>query len=301
MYTLNGQNLTNFNFIPTKQSGSDLALSGFLDMPERLGKCFHSWPGQHGVEPYTSASDIRFGGRDLSLFGHIVGADRDEAVGKLASLYSAINAFGGLVPLATDWGTFQVYVKDPIIGDYLTDGILKVTMPFREPSPNILGLMPPSTVNNDFGIDGILFSTMGMVLIGLESDRYNRSATKTIPLTSYQKEGWSIGKAGESKVTLKLFIKQPTFVTFKTAIGNLYAIWSAPGERNLIIPDDLQRRVFACEGFEVTNIRNDNGWYALIDIPLIESQQPQPVYFLTDNQGNYITDNLNNKILLKWQ
>lgn len=301
MYTLNGQNLANFNFIPTKQSGSDLALSGFLDMPERLGKCFHSWPSKNGVEPFTSANEIRFGGRDLSLFGHIVAANRDEAVGKLANLYNAINSFGGLVPLTTDWGTFQVYVKDPIIGDYLSEGILKVTIPFREPAPVMQGILPPSTINNEFGIDGILFSTMGMVLIGLEGDRYNRTATKTIPLTSYQKEGWSIGKTGESKLILKLFIKQPTFATFKTAIGNLYAIWSAPGERNLIVPDDLQRRVFACEGFTISNIRKDNGWYGFIDIPLIESQQAQPIYFLGDNLGNYITDNLNNKILLKWQ
>jgi len=301
MYKLNGINLATYNFIPTKQSGSDLALSGFLDMPSRTGKCFHNWPGQHGVEPYTSVNEIRFGGRDLSLFGHIVASSREQAVERLANLYSAIDGFGGLVPLATDCGSFQVYVKEAIVGEYKAEGILKVTIPFREPIVQLWGIMPPATVNNDYGIDGIAWSTMGVVLIGIEGDRYNRAQSKGADITAYAKEGWSIGKTGESKLILKLFLKQPTYQTFLAAIGNLYSIWSQPGERNLITTDDVHRRVFACEGFSVTDIRNDDGWYGMVEMPLIESQLSGVATYLGDNQGNYITDNLNNKILLKWQ
>lgn len=301
MYKLNNIDLASFNFIPTKQSGSDLALSGFLDMPERLGKCFHNWPGQNGVEPYTSSSEIRFGGRDLSLVGHIVASNREQAVARLASLYKAIDGFGGLVPLATDFGTFQVYVKDAIVGEYRSDGILKVTIPLREPVVQLWGIMPPATINNEYGIDGIAWSTIGSVLIGIDGDRYNRVAGKGADLTAYRFEGWSIGKRDVSKVVLKLFINQPTYNTFKSAIGNLMAIWSQPGERNLITTDDVHRRVFACEGFSVTDIRNDDGWYGMINIPLVESQVASVATYLADNAGNIITDNLNNKILLKWQ
>jgi len=301
MYKLNNIDLTTYSFVPTKQNGSDLALSGFLDLPARLGKCFHDWPGQHGVEPYTRADEIRLGGRDLSLLGHIVGVDREDCAGKLNDLYNAINSWNALVPLSCDWGTFQVYVKEPVIGDYLGSGIMKVTIPMREPMPIISGILPPSSDGNEFGIDGIKWATVGGVLVSLEGDRYNRTATKEINFTAYQKEAYSIGKTGESKITLKLFIKQSTFAAFKIAITSLQVLFIQPGERNLIIEDDLQRRVFACNGMQVTDIRNDNGWYGMVNVELMQSQLPQELTFLGDNQGNYITDNLNNKILVQWQ
>ena len=303
-YTLNSIDLkTTIGFIPLQRSDSTLALTGFLDMPERLGKCFHDWGMIHGIEPYTSPSDIRFGGRDLSLYGVIIGTSKEDCAYKVNALNTLINSFTGLVPLSCDYGIFQVYVNAAVTGEYLGDNGIQygvgITIPFREPVVDISGTIPAS--DGDLDIDGISFSALGAVLITFTGDRWHRPAPKSSELTAYFSEGYKITKTEALKLGIRLLIQQPTFELFKSKIQGLYALFSAPGERNLLVKDDLFRRVFACSGFKVSELKNiNNSFYGFVDIELMQAGLATEPMYLGDNLGNYITDNLNNKILVSW-
>jgi hypothetical protein len=81
MYILGGVNLSQFSFTAIRQDDSDVGLSGFLNMPARLGDTSFSWANDIGIEPYVSAADIELGGfsgRDLSLTGVITGDGHDQ-------------------------------------------------------------------------------------------------------------------------------------------------------------------------------------------------------------------------------
>jgi len=299
-YLIHGYNIqTKWGIIAIKPNNSDLALSGFLDLPARLGKCYHSWGATHGVEPYTNASEIRLGGRDLVLLGAIMGANRQECIEKLNAFYKYINDLNSLIEFASPYSAHQVYVKEPVIGEYLGETGLRIMVTMREPEPVVDGSIPQPT--GEYGIDGIDWSSFGAVLISLEGDRRNRPSGKDASFTAYRKEGWGITKTEAGKLNMKLYIKQSTYQDFANKIGGLQQLFIKPGERNLIVKEDLQRRVFACNGFKVTDIRNNDGWYGMVQIELIESQIPQIITYLADNAGNYIIDNSNNKILIKWQ
>lgn len=300
-YFLGGTNLSTFGFIPGHQPGSNLALSGFLDMPARLGKCFHDWASEVGIEPYTSASEIRFGGRDLSLTGAIIGTGKKDCIDKLAALQGLISSFTTLVNLTSDkWGTFQVYVHGDIQGDYLGEKGLKITIPFREPVVDLSGIYPAGTPDNEYGFDGISFADLGGVLTEFNGDRRNITAPKGFETTDWFKEGYRITKREASKLHIQIFISQSDFNAFRTKIKSLYQLFKAPGERNLIVKDDLYRRVFACDGFKVSKLNKRNAkFYGLVDIDLMQVGTAQSQwYYLADNAGNLITDNLNNKIIV---
>lgn len=299
-YSLNNINLTTLcNFIPGKQEKSNLALAGFMDMPSRLGKCFNdSWKSIHGVEPYTSAEEIRFGGRDLSLTGTIIGINKDDLAIKLKTLTDWINTFTGLVPLTSDkWGTFMVLVNEPILGVRIGQMGLKITIPMREPIVDLSGSLPAA--DGDLGFDGISFDSLGGVLFSADGDRWNRTAPKSQELTAWYNEGYRITKTEAPKLNMKVFLKQPTFFQFRNKVKGLYALFSKPGERNMIIKDDLYRRVFACSGFKITGLNNRTGsFYGALEIELIQAGKATQLTYLADNFGNIVTDNLNNKILV---
>lgn len=299
-YSLNNINLTILcNFIPGKQDKSNLALAGFMDMPARLGKCFNdNWKSIHGVEPYTSAEEIRFGGRDISLTGTIIGLNKDDLANKLKSLTDLINSFTGLVPLTSEkWGTFMVLVNEPISGVRIGQIGLRITIPMREPIVDLSGTLPAS--DGDMGFDGISFSALGGVLLSLDGDRWNRTAPKSQELTAWFNEGYRITKTEAPKLNMKVFLRQPTFFQFRNKVKGLYAIFSKPGERNMIIKDDLYRRVFACSGFKIKGLNSrNNSFYGTLEIELIQTGLASQLTYLGDNQGNIITDNLNNKILV---
>ena len=143
-YTLNGTPLSDFGFIPGRAPGSNLAIEGCWDFPARMGKTYHDWDDGHGVEPYVEAEEMRFEGRNIRLHGYVKGLDRNDSVNKLNALYYFIEDFIGLVTLSCDWGDFSLYVREEIKAKYQGDGIIKLTIEFREPNPDLIQLIPPA-------------------------------------------------------------------------------------------------------------------------------------------------------------
>lgn len=299
-YILDGVNLnTEYGFYPGRHDNSSLGLAGFLDMPKRLGKCYHDWGAIHGVQPYTSANEIRFGGRDLSLVGFIMGSSKSDCAIKLNNLSKQIDGFTGAVDLVSNWGTQSVFVNAPVVGDYFSDTCLKVSIGFREPNPDISGTLPTDSGGVD-GIDGISFEEMGGYLVSFGGDRRNRPQPKSFEVTQYEREIYKTTKQSETKLNLRIFMEQPNFAIFEQKIRGLYALFSKPGERNLIIEHDFYRRVFAIDGFEVSELYNyGSSFTGYVSIDLIQAGLIDgELVYIGDNEGNFIVDHNFDKILI---
>ena len=299
MYNLGNTDLASIGFTAARQDGSDVALSGFLDMPARLGKTFQDWADQDGIEPYVAASEIFFGGRDLKLTGFITGNNQYDYMTKVNSLYSLIDSFTGLVPLVTDWGTFNVGVSAAVTGDYLSDKGIKINIPFREPIVTMNGILPVGT-SSEFGIDGVSFSSLGGAFIELSGDRRNRTAPKKMDVTAYGKEGYVVTKKEVPSLTFKLVVKQASYALLKAKIMALMALFSAPGMRNLTVNNDKIRAFFVKDGFTVTNIyAHSSSCYALVECKLTESGVGGTMINLMDSLGNLMTDHSSNQITVR--
>jgi len=295
-YILNGIYLASFGFTPGRQANSNLALSGFLDMPARLGKTFHDWGDEHGVEPYVTASQIRFGGRDLQLIGWITGTDKQDCYLKSESLVSFVKSFTGLVPLVTQWGTYQVKINSVPI-EYLADKGLAVTINMREPVVDITGSLPASD-NDDYGIDNISFSALGGFLTEFKGQRRGMPEVKSEQFTAWQKEGYQITKTQAAKIEFGILVQADTYAAFKTKITSLYALFSKSGTRLMNVKEDAIREFFVTEGFRLTTVyKNQLKYLGVVTVTAI--QVNNDFYYLTDNSGNFITDNSLNKIIIR--
>jgi hypothetical protein len=293
MYSLNNISLDTYGHIPGRQSGSNLALSGFLNMPSRIGETGFDWAGKPGIEPYVDAGEIFFGGRDLNLVGYIKGNDRSDCEYKRKGLVGLVDSFQDLVTLASKWGSYQVKVNGPMQGEYLNENYLKIEIPFREPVVDMTGTIPAGE-SAEFGIDRVSFKSLGGTALELSGDRRNRTAPKSETVTAYGREGYAITNTVAPELNLRIYIKQPNYATFRQKINSLQALLAAPGMRQLTFQNDTIRSFYVKDGFTVDTVYSKPDFFAgIVNIKLIQAGVPTTLAYLTIN-GNHVTINGDN-------
>ncbi|WP_342328609.1 hypothetical protein [Pedobacter sp. FW305-3-2-15-E-R2A2] len=297
-YRLNNIDLRHLGFIPGKQNASNIALAGCFDMPARTGKTFHSWGGEHGIEPYVSAAEISFGGREISLVGYVYGNGKLDCTNKANRIFELVDSFSDLVPLSCKWGTYQVYVNQSVTGAFIGDKALRMIFNFFEPVVVMGGSKTPGT-NAEYGIDGISFKDLGATLLRFAGDRASRPAPKALGFTS-EADGLGLKKTEAREITLKMFIDQPDQASFMATLDRFYALFSAPGLRKLSLPNDLSRQFFVKDGFKVSNINSwPNRMTGIIECKTTESGVLETYADLIDNSSRKITSSFNNLIKVK--
>ncbi|RQO70287.1 hypothetical protein DBR43_19900 [Pedobacter sp. KBW06] len=299
-YKLNNIDLGSFGFIAGKQNESNIALTGCFDMPARIGKTFHSWGDEHSIEPYVSASEIQFGGRSISLNGYIYGSGKTDCQNKAKSLFKQIDGFTDLVPLTCKWGTYQVYVNEPVLGNFLGDHALKISFSFREPIVEMNGVLPVAN-GASYGIDGISFKELGGVLVSSNGRQFNRAAPKSQTVSVWGKEGYAVTKTETNELNLKIFIDQSGLIDFKNKISSLSALFAAPGMRVFVPERGTPFSFFVKDGFKVTNVFSQaNRMTGMLECKItggnVEALAPLPPIV---NAGNdYTLDSAINQILI---
>jgi hypothetical protein len=288
-YYLNGKNMTTYGIIPGQSSNSNLALSGAWDMPSRIGKTFHEWPDENGIEPYLRSDEIFFAGRDLTFTFHIAATDRNSAITKCYALYDDINAFTGLVPFSSDlYGSYQVLVNSEIKIEYMGGGYCKGTLIMREPVVNLTG----ATITADNiapSIDNISLAKLGFVITSM-TDQFNRPAAKSATVTAYGAEGYKINKTGARTFNLQLAGSFATYSDFSSAIQSLTALLASPNARTLI-HNGITREFFAPNGFAINQMQKQGSAYVCtLTIKATEIRVLSTYNLFTDNQGNILTD-----------
>jgi hypothetical protein len=290
IYSLNGQDLSQFGIIPAKAPSSNIALSGAWDMPSRLGKTHHIWPDDNGLEPYLRADQISFGGRDIRFHFFIKANDRRTAVLKCHGLFDLINSFTGVVPFnSTVYGTYYVLMKDEVQIHYIGAGYCKGVLTMRQPIVETGGLMPTAD-NIHPSIDKISLNSLGFEVVSM-AEQYNRPAAKSTEVTAYGYEGAKVAKAGFRTINLELITKQYTYgYGLRTTLQRLTTLLAAPNARTLV-HNGITREVFAKEGFKVTMLyKTGEDYTAKLMIPLTEIRVLESWNLLTDASGRGLID-----------
>jgi|GEM_PF-777755 len=278
-YTLNDIALIDFGIIPTRVPGSNLALEGAWDLPKRTGKTHHVWLDERGVEAYVDTEDIRMAGRTLVLHAVIRGSSETDAMNKAYVFQDYLTSLDTLVTLASDWGSWDVYVKEPVQMSYRGDGVLVVQVIMQEPMPDLSGGSEPDAytletvlageqIRNVNGIDGGTFASLGLRLIRLE-DYLTRPETQAPAFTAYATEGYQLTPEGGRKMRLSFVLTADDFTAFQTALKDLYKLLTNPGMRYLTKDGDAVAEFFVVDGFKVRQIQVASTVTALVELPVI--------------------------------
>lgn len=256
-YILGGINLDDFSVIPSWGDGTNLGLVGCFDMPARLGKCFHDWGDEHGVEPYVRGDEIRFGGRDIVFTCLMQAQYENELLRKLYGLYDDLLSENSLMTFQTDLGNFDVYLKDEIQAEYLDMGWAKLRFLFRQPVIPVVGTEPTAD-NALYGIDGCSFQSLGLKILDVEGRHY-LPGPKGMTFTAYQTEGYQITKHSQREITIKALLIESDLNGFQTKINSLSKLLSKSGLRTLTYQKDALRTFFVKDGFQVRQVWKTSG------------------------------------------
>lgn len=286
-YSLNGTDLSTFGIIAGHSDDSNIALSGHLDFPKRLGKSFHSWNDEDGIEPYVSESEIRFEGRDIKFNGYIKGINKYDLLEKQESLLDFLRSLTDLATLSTPWGDFEVYRKGSIDAQYFKNQYIKIEINFRQPDTGITSVESGGISN---GIDGIDFSYFGFKYMKLDG-QFGSPNTKGENAISYNIESYQVAKVDARRLNLKGLFISSSYEELQTKVSLLNQCLSKPGLRTLQINTEPYRQFFVNEGFEISKIIKGNRVSAFLDLKMTEVGKPifNPE-FLTDEFGNFILE-----------
>lgn len=250
-YILNSANLSTYGITPGHIPGSNIALSGCFDLPERIGTTHYIWPEDNSVEPYVASDELFFAGRDIVFNGVILGS---SAVinNYIKALYDAVQAFTGLVTFATPYGSFSVQVKS--ITPTHHNSACSIEIMFREPVVTLTGGTLPAVGANAYTIDRIPFSSFGLYL-GSKKELANLPELKPQYFTKYASEGYQITNHGNKTLSIEALLKASGLSDFQSKILSLYLLFSSAGTHNIKINDQVNVDCFAVKGFRVEGIR----------------------------------------------
>lgn len=266
-FLLNSYDLKGLGIIPGRAPGGNTALAGCFDMPSRIGVTSHDWDESDGTEPFVTAEEIMFSGRDISFYGSIFGTSPT-----VLYVIQEINTYietDGLLSLETPYADMNVYVKN--ISVEQLPGAANVIMNFREPVVILDSGTLPATGTNKNQIDGIPLISFGLYS-SKKSGLYDLPELKDQHFTRYGEEGCPDPSPKRKSKTLSLtgFIVGSSLADFQSKIKALYKIFSSAGTRTIKLNNEVSVVCFATEGFKVSNVLLYNsGMIASFDMRLI--------------------------------
>lgn len=304
MYKLNNIPLSNFGIVPSHIKGSNIALTGWLDMPKRIGKTYHIWKDRQGVEPYVEKDDIYFGGRDLLFRGYIEFDNEVQLNNLLNNFYSYLKGFKNLIEFSTPYGYFNVTLQKEIKTEVLQHKFCYVDITFREPEVSkpfnyfqqgyfstgyFDAPINPMIIENlykdyeSYGIDGIPFHLFNAILIQPEKTFNRAKIQQQAKLKSDTKEDYEITAAGAEKIKLDLLFIGNSIEELSKNTRAFQMLLSREKQRALQI-DNRLTQAFCVDGYKVKNINISNQQCTSeLSVQLIKATNKlfEPGYFQT--------------------
>ena len=251
--------------IPARSGDSNIALSGFADLPIRLGETYHDWDSENGIEPYVDADELFYAGRDITL-NMLMKGDPTTVYTSLKAIYDLIDAFTTTQELQTPYGIFyNVYVKRISTQPY--QNISEVKIEFREPNPVLTYGSIPSTGTATNTIDGIPFESFGLYLAS-SLDISSSPELKTQEYTKYCIERFKKVKHKEKVLQINGFIIGNDVNDFLDKVFALQQLFSSPDTRKVNLNNRTEIECFAKDGFKITNVYLNSKMVANFSIDL---------------------------------
>lgn len=114
-------------------------------------------------------------------------------------------------------------------------------------------LLDYSEAKNADGIDGVLFTDLGLIVLGFKT-LFNRANPQEAAFTQYGKEGYKITKTDSGIIELAAMIEESDYAAFQNRITVLMDVFSNSGLRYLTLNDDALCSFFVEDGFQITQM-----------------------------------------------
>lgn len=293
-FLLNSVNPTTYGITAGQAPGGNVALQGCWDLPKRIGDTHYVWDDDNTIEPFVASDDIVFEGRDITLYGSIIGT-RPVINDYLKALYTAIEAFTTLKTLSTPYGDFSVQVTS-VIPKYF-NGACSVVIHFREPVVDLTGGSLPAIATGVYTIDRRTFASYGLYFEG--DDTYSQlPELKDQRFTKYGAEGYQITKAKNKTFELNCLLMASSLVDFTAKVKALYLLFKSADIRNIKLNDQVEIDCFAVDGFMISDVMiMSNAVYAKFRASLM-CFSVNYIHELSTAVGDIVTDESGVTILI---
>ena len=228
--------------------GSNIALAGCFDLPQRTGKTFHEWRDSETIEPYVIASRMFYEGRDIAYHSFLPGLSIPPVLQTINATLKSIAA-----ELNSPYGVFyECHIKS-IKSEMFTGGA-SVVVTFRQRVADLdIGSLPV-TGTSGYTIDGIPMSSFGLYL-DKPQNAFDLGEFKDAIYTSYGYEFGDIGAIRKrSFLELNGLIVGNNLGGFTGNVQRLAKIFSSIGLRTIKINDEYSVSCFADLGFKVSQV-----------------------------------------------
>lgn len=276
-------NLTErLNIMGSNNSGSNIELSGHLNMPARIGTLYKSWADENSVEPYVRADEMFFGGRDIIINAYV----KDVQYSEIFQFNKDLDAINGEQDLETDFGTFPVTFVN-MTANHMQNGVSQISIKFRQAIVPVVGQLP-STSTGGYGID--IYSWADLELIPCRPDNdWGRADSKVLENAVYGFERNRVKWHEMNVINLNFLVRQPNYENVQRVVDNLHFLMRSEGKRMLYLRDGSIREVFAVSGFSVTGIRiTQSEVYANITLPVVEIRKLDNIVVMGDDVSNEV-------------
>lgn len=263
-FRLNTIRLINYGIYGGQAPGSNIAVDGCYDMPKRIGKTYHDWGDEDGIEPYVDASEIFYAGRDIEFHGLMFGTN-SQIYANLETFRTAIDALTGTQAFLTPYGTFDVRVQNYNVVTF--NGGASIDIKFREPVVDFGEVELPSTGTNAYTIDGIPMTSFGLYP-SVKSEVHDLPQYKDQDCTKYGAESFHPTKRKFNELELKGFMEADDLSDFSDKVGALYTLFSQDGMRYMKFNDEFAVTGFSDEGFTISNVFKGTKVYGIFGMKM---------------------------------
>lgn len=296
-YRIDDLDLRTVGFVPGHFSESqNIAISGHLDLPQRIGKTHGTWAEHDGLEPYTRPEEIFFAGRTLTVVGHVFGDSRSDLYNKIKTVNAKLDEISGEFTLYSKWGSWTVTIQRfevvRIIG-----GKAECKLYFREAQPDLEG-EAPSTASGGYGLDGFSWDDLKVIKLKTAGE-LNRGESKKLETSVFGYEFNRVISHNPIDIALEFFVRRPTYADLVTTIKNFGALVSGPYNRILNLEDGSARECFSKDGMTVRDIRvTSSECYANIDLRLTEIRRYSSYNIMGNQDGFALGDSRGRALIM---
>ncbi len=242
MYKINDTDITTYGILPSPSSPGDLALSGALDFPKRLGTTEYNWGNE--TEAFVDAEDIEFDGRNLTFRGFLKAADRITFLAKVEAFKTACIA---CTIFSTPLGDFPVILKDEIkVTEYLNSNVAIITVEFWQENITF-GSAGTSSGGIGYKLAGYnLKNDFGIVVEKRANDLdvAKRIEVKTTGLYTQTEH------RGPRDIQLNCTMISDNLTGLVTNMNKFHALLASEGMKTLAFPDGKTHEVYIKDGFQ---------------------------------------------------
>jgi hypothetical protein len=257
MITINATNIYTLGLLPSPTNPNIYPITGLLDLPKRKGIISHDWGTV--IEPFLSAQDIEFEGRNLMLSAIIKESSNANLLTRLSALKTTL--INNVLTLVTDISTHTVYFVDAMKTKRLDDTFVSIEIPFFEPFPVIPTVTGSATGGTGFTIGGFNLKNDFGISITEISENMNIPKRIDVGTTDFYK---FTGYREKETIQIDGILEGADLAGIKTNADKFIALMASPGSHVFAYINGNATLTYCADGVQFKEIYPKLATFSLI-------------------------------------